>query len=516
MKLKAIADMTETKKTGSVYFRTTLLLTACTMIVFAVLCIAYYQQMSRSVISQESESLYDAAVGAAEGYVRINTGVSGTAAITTEADNYFCALAVANNCYIWIVEPDGRIYYNTEIPDEARKQLSKVGKSYYMTDTQLSGLTDKAEGGFITGSQNGMFSDSRYVWLSASYPVTSTGWYLVVHKSIDAEQEAMWMLSNALALPVLISFALALVIFTLMTRSLIRPIRLLSDAAKRVTSGDLTARIHIPELEKETPVQYGFVDEMSELIMTVNQMIERLERQDNERRVFISSIAHDLRTPLTSIKGFLSAMLDGTVPPERFEYYLGITKTEVDRIQALTTSMTDATSLGKKDSLKIVVFDINDLIKSTLTSLEKMLQDKNLGVQLECYTDQNDGLPVKGDREAIMRVVNNLLVNAIKFTPSNGDIAISTEYHAKTGQVFVTVEDSGPGIPKDKRARVFESFYKIDESRTNPGSGLGLYICKEILRAHDQTIRVDASPIFGGARFVFTLASAYDSEKDRG
>lgn len=494
----------------------TLLLTVCTMIVFAVLCVAYYQQMSRSVISEEAEALHDAAAGAAGGYSRINNGASGTIAITTEADNYFCALAVANNCYIWIVEPDGRIYYNTEIPDEARQQLGKVGNSFYMTATQMSGLTDKEAGGSITGTQNGLFSDSRYVWLTASYPVNPNGWYLVVHKSIDAEQEAMWMLSNALALPVLISFALALVVFTLMTRSLIRPIRLLSEAAKKVTSGDLTARIHVPELEKENPVQYGVVDEMSELIMTVNQMIERLERQDNERRVFISSIAHDLRTPLTSIKGFLSAMLDGTVPPERFEYYLGITKTEVDRIQALTTSMTDATSLGKKESLKIVRFDINELIKSTLTSLEKILEDKKLGVQLECYTDQNDELIVQGDREAIMRVVNNLLVNAIKFTPVNGDIAITTEYHAKTGQVFVTVEDSGPGIPKDKRARVFESFYKIDESRTNPGSGLGLYICKEILRAHDQTIRVDASPIFGGARFVFTLASAFDTEKDRG
>ena len=508
--------MTETKRTGSVYFRMILLLTVSTMIVFAVLCVAYFQQMSKSIIAKESVSLYDAAAGVSDGYVRINTDVPGTAAITAEADNYFCAVAVANNCYIWIVEPDGRIYYNTEIPDEARKQLTKVGDTFYMTSTQLMGLTDKAAGGYITGTQNGLFTDSRYVWLSASYPVTSTGWYLVVHKSVDVDQEAMWMLSNALALPVLISFALALVIFTLMTRSLIRPIRLLSEAAIKVTNGDLTARIHVPELEKDTPVQYGFVDEMSELIMTVNQMIERLERQDNDRRVFISSIAHDLRTPLTSIKGFLSAMLDGTVPPERFEYYLGITKTEVDRIQALTTSMTDATSLGKKDSLKIVRFDINELIRSTLTSLEKMLQDKKLGVQLECYTDQNDGLMVKGDREAIMRVVNNLLVNAMKFTPENGDIAISTEYRIKTGQVFVTVEDSGPGIPKEKRSRVFESFYKIDESRTNPGSGLGLYICKEILRAHDQTIRVDASPIFGGARFVFTLASAYDSEKDRG
>ncbi len=508
--------MTEAKRTGTAYFRTILLLTVCTMLVFAVLCVAYYQQMSKSIISKESESLYGAAIGTVEGYVRINTGASGTVAITTEADNYFCAVAVANDCYIWIVEPDGRIYYNTELPDEARKQLSKVGNSYYMTSTQLRGLTDKASGGYITGTENGLFTNSRYVWLSASYPVAADGWYLVVHKSIDAEREAMWMLSNALALPVLISFALALVIFTLMTRSLIRPIRLLSDAAKKVTNGDLTARIHIPELEKETPVQYGYVDEMSELIMTMNQMIERLERQDNERRVFISSIAHDLRTPLTSIKGFLSAMLDGTVPPERFEYYLGITKTEVDRIQALTTSMTDATSLGKKDSLKIIRFDINELIKSTLTSLEKMLQDKKLGVQLECYTDQNDQLMVKGDREAIMRVVNNLIVNAIKFTPADGDIAIATEYHSKTGQVLVTVEDSGPGIPKEKRSRVFESFYKIDESRTNPGSGLGLYICKEILRAHDQTIRVDASPIFGGARFVFTLASAYDTEKVRG
>ena len=160
--------MTETKRTGSVYFRMILLLTVSTMIVFAVLCVAYFQQMSKSIIAKESVSLYDAAAGVSDGYVRINSDVPGTAAITAEADNYFCAVAVANNCYIWIVEPDGRIYYNTEIPDEARKQLSKVGDTFYMTSTQLMGLTDKAAGGYITGTQNGLFTDSRYVWLSAS------------------------------------------------------------------------------------------------------------------------------------------------------------------------------------------------------------------------------------------------------------------------------------------------------------------------------------------------------------
>lgn len=505
--------MTEIKKTSSVFFRTVLSLTVCTIIVFAILCLIYYQQMSKSIISDQKTSLYQAVKDTSDGYHMINADSSiDESERSTVFGTYFHALAAADQIHIWVVDSVGRITSYTDIPGEVIGQLKYDGSVYSMTRTQLQGLTDSTEGGVVTGTQNGLFSDPSHVWLSAAYPLTYSGDFLIIHKSIDVQQETMWMLSNGLAVPVIISFAVALFLFILMTRSLVNPIRLLSDVARKVTKGDLTARIHVPEIEKESPVKYVIADELSEMITSVNQMIERLEAQENDRRVFISSIAHDLRTPLTSIKGFLAAMLDGTIPPEKFEHYLKITKTEVDRIQTLTTAMTEASTLGKKDTLKPKMFDINDLIRETLTSMEKLLQDKKLGVQLETYKDDDGTLMTVADRAAIMRVVYNLLFNAIKFTPEDGELAVTTDYSAQSGQVIVTVEDSGPGIPKDKRKRIFDSFYKIDESRTNPGSGLGLYICKEILLAHDQMIYVDDSPILGGARFKFTLQGTRNAE----
>jgi len=505
--------MTE-KKTNSVYFRALILLTISTIFIFSVLCIVYYQRMSASLISDESGLLYKTAQSAAAGFDELKNDNGESFSDNTSLDKrYLDAIAVSSGGYVWIVEKDGAISFYTDIPNQAITQLIKNKSLYSMTSTHLMGLTNQSAGGVITGSQNGLFSDAQNIWLSAAYPLSEGGRYLIVHEPINVQDQTFNMMSNGLAVPVLISFVIALILFTLMTRSLIRPIRLLSDAATKVTNGDLTARIRIPEFEKESPVQFGITDELSGMVLTVNHMIERLEAQDNERKVFVSSIAHDLRTPLTSIKGFITAMIDGTIPADRYEHYLQIVKTEVDRIQTLTNSMTEVSSLGSKENLKTEPFDLNVLIRSTLTNLENQLNEKELGVQLETYLDDNGCLMALGDTEEILRVLYNLLVNAIKFTPTGGDIAITTDYHYRNNLVTVVIEDSGPGIPADKRKRVFESFYKIDASRTNPGSGLGLYICMEILRAHGHTISADSSPILGGARFKFTLTGVQDAGK---
>ena len=499
----------EKGKISSVYFRTIVSLTLCTILVFAVLCIVYYQRMSSSIIAEESESLYFRAEGIVVGFQSLQENNADQIKTLTPLDKQFLiSSSISNSCSTWIVEKDGSILFYTDIPDPAIAQLERNDASFLMTMTQMRGLTNSTDGGVVTGTENGLFSDPKNTWLSASYPLNDSGQYLIIHTSVDVEQQTMWMLSNGLALPIAISFTIALLLFTLMARSIVRPIRLLSDAAKKVTHGDLTARIRISELEKESPVRFLIADELSEMVMTVNHMIERLETQEKDRRVFVSSIAHDLRTPLTSIKGFMSAMLDGTIPPDRFEHYMQIVNKEVDRIQTLTLSMTEASTLGQEESMKMEPFDVNELIRATVTNLENMLLEKKLGVQIETYADESGHLTAIGDRAAIMRVIYNLLTNAIKFTPQNGVIAIASEYHVRGNLIKVIVEDSGPGIPSDKRKRIFDSFYKIDESRTNPGSGLGLYICKEILRAHNQIISVGSSRVLGGASFSFTLTGA--------
>ncbi len=492
--------------TDSVYFRTIIVLTISTIFVFSVLCFVYYQRISGSLITEKTELLKSATQNTAAGLdiLLSNKDISDSDRSELE-QTYLGAISVSNKVSVWIVESDGLISYYSDIPNEAASQLIIKGSTFSMTPTHMIGLTDKNTGGIITGTQNGLFRDPQNTWLTSSYPLSVKGEFLVINQAIDVQAQIYKSMSDGLAVPVIVSFTIALILFAMMTRSLIRPIRLLSDAATKVSNGDLTARIHIPEYERESPVRLGIADELSEMVKTVNHMIERIEAQDNERKVFVSSIAHDLRTPLTSIKGFITAILDGTIPPDRYEYYLQIVHKEVDRIQTLANSMTEVSTLGRKGSFKMEPFDVNMMIQSTLTSLENSLNEKNLGVQLETYRDDSGTLMAMGDKEQIMRVVYNLIINAIKFTPAGGDIAITTDYYVRNNLVTVVVEDSGPGIPQDKRMRIFESFYKIDQSRTNSGSGLGLYICMEILHAHDQTITVDSSPILGGARFKFTL-----------
>ncbi len=495
--------MTDKYKSSSVYIKTILSLTLTTVLVFGVLSFVYYQRTSNAFLQDESREAFNNARFYAQNLKEILPDNGGRPFVLTqnEAD---LLLGWSLGCSIWIVEQNGQISYASDIPNQAIAQLERRGNSFWIPEKHLSSFL--REGGGVEDSRrSGLFSDSRNDWISASYPINEFGQYLMVHSSINVEQQTMSMLANVLALPIGISFAIALILFTLMTRAIVKPIRLLSDVARNVTQGDLSARIHYSELDKDSPFQYLIVDELGMMITAVNDMIERLERQEADRRVFISSIAHDLRTPLTSVNGFISAIMDGTIPPDKVEKYMQIVKGEVERIQLLTDTMTEATSLAHVDQENMESFDINDLIREVLTNLENQLSAKNLGVQLELFENDKGRLLAFGNRQSILRVLYNLLTNAMKFSYEDGTIAITSYYEARDNLITVSVEDSGAGIPQEQRSRIFDSFYKIDPSRTDTGSGLGLFICKEILRAHGQGIRADDSKYLGGANFIFTL-----------
>jgi len=498
--------MADKYKSSSVYIKTILSLTLSTVLVFGVLSFVYYQRTSTSFLSDKSKDVYNNARYISVHLQSIMPEDENEPLVLTQTEKDLL-MGWALGSSIWIVDKSGQLLYTSDIPNQVIAQLQRRGGEFWIPDSYMTDFIGP-QGGVQNTRTSGMFSDSRNDWISASYPLNNAGQYLMVHSSINVDQQTMAMLANVLALPIGISFAIALILFTLMTRAIVKPIRLLSDVARQVTQGDLSARIKYSELERDSPFQYLIVDELSMMITAVNDMIERLERQEGDRRVFISSIAHDLRTPLTSVNGFISAIMDGTIPPDKVDKYMHIVKSEVERIQLLTDTMTEATSLAHVDRENMESFDINHLIHDTLSNLENQLSKKNLGVQLELFENDKGDLTAFGNRQSIMRVVYNLLTNAMKFSPDDGTIAITTYYEAKDQQIIVSVEDSGPGIPPDQRTRIFDSFYKIDPSRTDSGSGLGLFICKEILVAHGQGIHVEDSKDLGGAKFVFTLSSS--------
>ena len=234
-------------------------------------------------------------------------------------------------------------------------------------------------------------------------------------------------------------------------------------------------------------------------------MAESLEKKDQDRRLFVASVAHDLRSPLTSIQGFVQAMKDGMIPEEKYDYYMGIILEETQRLTVLTNNIVD---MGRTQEnvlkLDITDFDINELISDVLDIFEHRFREKKLACRL--VMDDNETI-VKADRKEIHRVLHNLLDNAIKFTPEGGTVEIETSVHENEQKAYISVSDSGCGIPENEKRRVFEAFYKTDSSRgaDKMGSGLGLCAVKEIINAHGEIIVCKDSEI-GGTRFEFSLS----------
>lgn len=308
--------------------------------------------------------------------------------------------------------------------------------------------------------------------------------------------------ANTILLPALVSMLVAIVVFIGFTGLMMRPVKEISRAISGASEGDYSARVSDKITNYSDLNSFAVSSELSLMGRTVNNMLETLENQEKDREVFISSVAHDIRTPLTSINGFITAMIDGTIPKDRQEQYLVKIKNEVDRIRKLIVSMTEASSLSHVDPSMMEEFDVADVICDITENLEPQLKEK----KITAVKDLGSGPHMcYGEAQQLCRVIVNIVTNAIKFTPEGGKIKISLEPDNKARKVMIRVEDSGPGVEPEKRNRVFESFYKADPSRKQEGFGLGLYICKQILAGHDQTISLDESPELGGARFNFTF-----------
>ena len=249
-------------------------------------------------------------------------------------------------------------------------------------------------------------------------------------------------------------------------------------------------------------------DDLINLVRTFNRMIEQIERNHSEQRDFIASITHDLRTPLTSIGGFVTAMLDGTIPPDKYEHYLKIVQDETRRLSALVGEMRETMAFDQGQSQPdFSEFDINELIGRVISNMEVLLLEKNITVQTDLAYHEGKPIMVEADREQIERVFYNIISNAQKFVPQDGIIAVSTR-RSGPHKLLVVIEDNGPGIADEDLQHVFDRFFKSDRSRTDrQGSGLGLYICRRILQAHGQNIFACHSDL-GGAKFEFTLPLA--------
>lgn len=271
-----------------------------------------------------------------------------------------------------------------------------------------------------------------------------------------------------------------------------RPIEKLVDACILYAKGDFSKKIKI-----------NGNDEIAYLANTLNFMANELDTLEEEQRKFISNISHDFRSPLTSIKGYVEAMIDGTIPVEMQEKYLKIILFETERLNKLTQNILDLNQFGHHGiMLNITRFDINQMIRMITASFEGVCRQKGLSFKLLLAGQE---LFVKADMDKIQQVLYNLIDNATKFSYNNTAILIETS--VRNGKVLISVKDSGIGIPSESIKKIWERFYKTDLSRgkDKKGIGLGLVIVKEILQTHNENINVVSTEDVG-TEFIFTLA----------
>ena len=385
---------------------------------------------------------------------------------------------------IWIINSNGQIILST------RKDISPDHP------IDLDGFDPASWGSnyYQIGDFYGYFHDSR---LSTIAPITehlNIRGYVAVHYLMSDLYQSRSSLLWIIQLLFVITYLITAVLFLFYSFYIRKPLYAITKGASEFANGNLSYQI---------PVKSE--NELGYLASNLNYMADKLNRNGEYQRQFISNISHDFRSPLTSIKGYVEAMIDGTIPVEMQEKYLKIISYEAERLEKLTRGLLTLNELDiHKRMLNIQDFDINQTIKSTAASFEGTCTTRQILLELIL---SGQTLYAHADLEQIQQVLYNLLSNAIKFSPDHSTITIETT--EKNGKIFVSVKDHGIGIPKSSLNRIWERFYKIDRSRgkDHKGTGLGLAIVKEIISAHGQHINVISTEGVG-TEFIFTLEQA--------
>lgn len=494
----------------SYYTRTIVALTLGVISVFIIMTLSYLDEINSflthtqsGLISRQGNLLHDRL----EAYCDDELNPLDDKNVGEDID----FISRASQAYVWLVSPDGVVLRASSFPRNMDLTTVDAITGRHKLPANYIG-NDVPEEGYIYSGGNyfGLFNYDGLVWISYVRPVIDQNnqvrFILQIHKPLDLAEERQGLFLNGLGFSLLIALIIAIVFVFIGSQRLVKPLREMSAAAAKVAQGDLSVRLEEGSDVNNEEFILQVSDELTVLRCTFNDMVEKLDNMNSDRRDMISSISHDLRTPLTSISGFVTGMLDGTIPQEKFPRYLMIVDKETTRMKNLVRQMHEMMLLESNAiQYNFVNLDIIDLLTEVISSLETQLDEKHLTLQTNFTAAKDAPLIVIGDRQQLGRVIMNLLTNSIKFTPDGGVIAVTVErqHHAKL--VHVTVEDSGPGIPDKDIKLIFNRFYKSDRSRTgNSGSGLGLFITKQILAAHGQHIQAGRSGM-GGAKFTFSL-----------
>ncbi len=389
-------------------------------------------------------------------------------------------MAYSSNADIWVLADDGTVtaHSGTQTPPASLPSFDP---------------TSGTAGYYMVGRFYGAYAEDV---LSVYTPLTkgvSVSGYVVLHypyKNVETRAD-----NNLLIAYLTYGAFLAILVLMLLLAEifLVRPLHRLQTASHEYANGNLSY-----------PLDIRNRDEIGDTAERVSDLAQQLNSAAEDQRRFLANVSHDFRSPLTSIRGYVAAMEDGTIPPEMQSRYLNVVLNETDRLTRLANELLDLTQLEKGVILNRSVFDMNDLIRDLLPTFEGRVEKKHITFEL---TFEEESAPVNGDREKIQQVLHNLVDNAIKFSDNDSTIDISTQLHGD--KLFISVADHGEGIEKENLNRIWERFYKTDTSRgrDKSGTGLGLAIVREIIQAHRENIDVISTPGVG-TKFIFSLPAA--------
>ncbi|MBR0327194.1 MAG: HAMP domain-containing histidine kinase [Clostridia bacterium] len=416
-------------------------------------------------VTQKTQTVTDAALSVKK---VLELAYSGESEYNTDLISAMLSAPINNeSVHAFLTDVSGHLIASNDITIQA---------NHIPADIMLQAVSEK---GFSGASDLGGSLPSNSI--VSAMPILSDSGEVgaVVFVRTDSRSETA-MLSSLLRTIVLstmwVLIAMLLAIYFVSERT-IGPLKSMSRAAKQFASGKLDVRVHV-----------SGNDEIAELAVAFNSMAESIANMEKMRSGFLGNVSHDLRTPMTTISGFVDGILDGTIPKDKQEYYLRIISSEVKRLSRLVKALLDISRIQAGErKFKPEYFDICEMARQILISFEQMIDNKHLEVEFDI---DKDSMVAYADVDAIHQVFYNICDNAVKFSREGGLLRVSVKSIEKKIHVFVYNE--GSGIPEEDIPYVFERFYKTDKSRSldRTGVGLGLFIARSVIEAHGEKIEV--------------------------
>lgn len=344
---------------------------------------------------------------------------------------------------------------------------------------------------------NGRFSKPRYVCAKRVY-IGNESVFIFLSSDTVSTAELLKMLLGIYVVAAVIPLLFMFFAEYSLTYRLSKPLKYMSEAARSIAKGDFSKRI---------PVMSN--DEIGELSVLFNRMTDSLARNESTHRSFVANISHELKTPMTTISGFIDGIIDGTINEDKKEYYLQIISNEVKRLSRLVETMLNISKLeSDSQNLKVATFDFAQIVLSVAISMEKKINDKKIDI---IGFDNLMHINISADEDMIHSLVYNLIDNAVKYTDAGGEI--SFYINRINDMLEFRIKNTGKGIPKEDLPNIFDRFYKVDKSRSDnkESLGLGLYICKTIATVHGGTISANSKDN-EFSEFIVTLPIKFTEE----